>query len=102
MNGMIERAKFEFSARFSDLESAFGIKRQDLQYLNIFLQENLIEIATENLQCRCRPGHSCSVSSFVFALSITAGLFSHTNIVHSMKNETVSKLEELIASKGSN
>jgi hypothetical protein len=45
------------------LEESFGIRRQELQWMQSYLTEHLIEIASDNLLGQCTTGHSCKESA---------------------------------------
>ena len=61
MKDAIEKAKLELNMQSSYLKSTFGIERKDLKNLNIYLYKNLVDIAFDNIEGRCQPGHSCLV-----------------------------------------
>lgn len=45
------------------LEESFGIRREELQWMQRYLTEHLIEIASDNLLGQCTTGHSCKESA---------------------------------------
>lgn len=45
------------------LEERFGIMVEDAIETKRYFEENMKEIAKENLEGQCRPGHSCKESS---------------------------------------